>query len=1703
MNGKPKRMKRLLTFLFLLVTLQVVAQPYYNEWINYSNTYYKFKVGSTGLYRISSAVLAANGLGGVPAQNFQLFRNGVEVPIYTTQASGPLGASDYIEFWGLMNDGVPDKPLYRSPTYQHTTHSSLETDTAEYFLTVNPTGSTFHTYNAANNVAGSSLPVEPYFMYTAGAYFRDGGINPGFAQVVGEYIYSSSYDIGEFWSSADFGPGTPYTSTVSNLFPYTGGGASTPTLKWGAVGTADNSRTVEVTANGNQIGDTAMNSFYDAQTTWQVPQSAVNTGAVTIGFINQSAVSVDLMVASFCELNYARLFNFGGQSTFPFQLPARASGYLLNITNFALSGTGATPILYDLTNGYRYTAVVSGSTLSFALPGTSATTSFVLVNEDPGIVQNVTGLTPKNFENMSVGGNQGNYIIIANTILYNDGTNDGVNPVNDYKAYRSSVAGGSFNVQIFDINEIIDQFGYGIKKDPLAIQNFLRYARANWGIKPQYVLLMGHGLCYSDYIVLGEQQHNPAADQLDLIPTFGYPASDNKLSANNGVDAVQVTPIGRLSVVSGAEIETYLTKLKEYESAQQTSPNTIAGRLWMKNMLHLTGVSEPYLGTILCNYMYAYQLIIQDTLYGANVYTLCDGNASPVTQVPSGYISTLFSNGFSIMNYFGHSASTSLGYDLDNPNAYNNQGKYPVFYLNGCDAGDYFVPDPTRLTGNKTFSESYVLAPERGAIACIAATHFGIVNYLNILLNSQYTLMADSDYAKPIGILEKDALQGLVNAAPTDFFARQHAEQMGTHGDPALHLNMETLPDYDVEASQVLVNPSFVSVSNNSFSVKARFYNLGKSVNDSIYVLVTRKYPNGTTTTLLNKKIAGILYSDSISLVVPIVATRDKGQNYITVTINATNSVPEVTTMNNSVTTGVYVYEDDAEPAYPYNYAIINTSTQKLIASTADPFTPSSQWEMQLDTTTLFNSSALVTKYLTSGGGELEFDPGVTYRDSTVYYWRVSRVPAAGGTYTWNGASFVYIDPANSGPGSNQSHFFQHTQSTLNGVYLDTVSRLFKFQRIVNQLAQKNGVFPTAASLGTDVETMINGNGNNIQSVCGVGTLYFVVFDSVTFNPWWNNYTGSPGRFGSAIPCGSTRENYFVYPMSSRQAAAQFMDSIPNNDYVVFFDCAGAPGYDGGNVYASTWAADTLTYGSASLYSQLKTQGFYNIDSFNSPRAFIFIYQKNAQAAFKPQSVISQGLYDKIELSVVCSNYQPVGTVTSPVLGPTKHWRQFHWRGSSLESPSTDSVQVQVMGVDTAGNVSAPLYTLGTASQDIDISGINAAQYPFVQLKLTESDTLNGTPYQLKYWRVNYDPVPEGALAPNIFVSAPDTLQLGAPMNFGIAFKNISPTPFDSIAVKMTITDNSNVTHTIALPKTKPLVSGDTVKLVYPITTQNFSGNNTIYLDFNPNYAQMEQYLFNNFLYKSFNITGENRNPQLDVTFDNVHILNDDIVSARPHIQIRLKSLAQYILITDTSSVGVSLKYPDGSVHTYTYSNDTLRFTPATSSNNTAIVDFYPAFTQQFNPNGDIYTLTVSGKDPLGNQAGSVPYNVSFKIITKPMISNMLNYPNPFTTSTAFVFTITGSEVPQNIKIQILTITGKVVREITKEELGPLHVGTNITEYKWNGTDMYGQRLANGVYLYHVVTNLNGKSLSKYTATGDNTDKYFNNGYGKMYLLGH
>ena len=109
-------MKKLLLPFLLIIGFCAEAQTYNNEWIDYNKTYYRFRVGVTGLHRIMQPALVNLGLNSTPVEQFQLWRNGKQVPIYTSQQSGTLNAAtDYIEFWAEMNDCKPDNILYRHP----------------------------------------------------------------------------------------------------------------------------------------------------------------------------------------------------------------------------------------------------------------------------------------------------------------------------------------------------------------------------------------------------------------------------------------------------------------------------------------------------------------------------------------------------------------------------------------------------------------------------------------------------------------------------------------------------------------------------------------------------------------------------------------------------------------------------------------------------------------------------------------------------------------------------------------------------------------------------------------------------------------------------------------------------------------------------------------------------------------------------------------------------------------------------------------------------------------------------------------------------------------------------------------------------------------------------------------------------------------------------------------------------------------------------------------------------------------------------------------------------------------------------------------------------------------------------------------------------------------------------------------------------
>jgi len=1705
-------MKRILLTLAIAFFALAAHAQLNNSWIDYSKTYYKFKVASDSLCRISQPALQALGLQNTPAEHFQLWRNGKQVRLYTSVATGPLGTGDFIEFWGQMNDGKPDLDLYRDQDYQLSDKYSLNTDTSSYFLTVNTVAANNLRYTQSANVITGTLTADPYFMRRVEENYKN-QINRGYAAVIGEYVYSSSYDIGEGWTSNGVFSGFSLSKEFTGLNVYTAGPPNSLSVAVSAVGDALYTRDLVVKLYNTTVTPVPnpMPFFnYKKDTMRNLPLSyLLNPNSLPVSVAGNSTNANDRILVAAISVTYPATFNFNAQKNFYFELQPKATPSYLVINNFNNNGTA--PILYDITNGRRYFGDIStAGQVKFELPAsTEPVRKFQLISQDASNMINIGAgaFTTRNFVNYANIANQGDYLIISNPVLYNNGS--GVNNVDLYRQYRASAAGGNFNAKVYNIEELNDQFAFGIRNHPAAIRDFIRYAGSSFSVAPKYTFIIGHGISYRDF---NDHKNEPQVNQLDLVQTFGWPASDILLACPPGSN-VPTVPIGRLGAVNGTEVGYYLDKMKQYEQLQASPVHTIAEKGWMKNILHTIGGADSAENAEFTIYMNGYKDVVEDTLYGGVVETFAKTSVAAVEQQQSQRISQLFTTGLSYIKYFGHSSANELAINLNYPETYNNAGKYPFMHVSGCTVGNFFTYNVNRVGGyaGMSLSEKYLLQNQKGSIGFLGSSHYGIAPFLDVYNAELYKNFSLRMYGNTIGNQIKKTIEDLGSSPGLDYYTRIHLEEINLHGDPALKINYFDKPDYAIEDQLIKFTPNIISVADNNFTVDVKMVNLGMATGDSMRVLIRQRLPNDSIRILYDQVRLSVKNADSITLTVPINPITDKGLNKLLVSLDEGNRVNELSESNNTISKDFYIFEDELRPISPYNFSIVNTQNIPFYASTANPLNSMRQYTMELDTTENFNSAFKKTYSANGVGGVIQFSPGnINFTENTVYYWRTATIPTGTSPIIWNNSSFIYL--ANGGTGFNQSHYYQHQKSTVKDIKLATDNK-WKFDVSVASVQMKNGVFPTAASQAQDYQVNVDG-AVIVQSVCATADqLGIAIFNPIGFEPVLNALSG-PGRFGSDPVCGVTKRYSFWYTLSTpaKRAAARDLlrNSIANGYYVVVMNFANANA--AANTYAEDWKQDDPG-GTNTLYHALKEAGFAQIDSFNRPRAFNFIYKKGDNS-FTPAWILSDGPTDKISFTINCNSTKASGTITSPAFGPARTWSQFHWRGNRQEaSGGADSLSFDVIGITPTGTEST-LYTVDSTTKDFDISAIDAVSYPRIKLKMFNQDKEMGTPYQLDYWRVNYTPLPEGAVAPNILFTMKDTVEQGEKIQFKLAFKNISPIAFDSLMkINFVITDRLNQPHPISIPKGKKLIAGDTLVVSYEIDTRNFPGANTIFVDVNPDNDQLEEYHFNNVLYKDFFVKGDVYNPLLDVTFDGVHIFNRDIVSAKPHILVNLKDESRYLALADTALLKVQVRYPDGSLHNYQF-GDSMRFTPANlaTGQNSATIDFLPHF-----PEDGEYELIVSGKDVMGNTAGKLDYHVVFNVISKSMISNLLNYPNPFTTSTAFVFTITGSEVPQNIRIQVLTITGKVVREITKDELGPIHIGNNITEFKWDGTDMYGAKLANGVYLYRVLTNLNGKSLESYNGRSSRldsngqattvtegvsgTDKFFNKGYGKMVIL--
>jgi hypothetical protein len=123
------------------------------------------------------------------------------------------------------------------------------------------------------------------------------------------------------------------------------------------------------------------------------------------------------------------------------------------------------------------------------------------------------------------------------------------------------------------------------------------------------------------------------------------------------------------------------------------------------------------------------------------------------------------------------------------------------------------------------------------------------------------------------------------------------------------------------------------------------------------------------------------------------------------------------------------------------------------------------------------------------------------------------------------------------------------------------------------------------------------------------------------------------------------------------------------------------------------------------------------------------------------------------------------------------------------------------------------------------------------------------------------------------------------------------------------------------------------------------------------------------------------------------------------------------------------------------------------------------------------HTLRIKAWDISNNSSEA---QLDFVVVnsTEGQLRNVYNYPNPFTTSTKFMFEHNMPNQLLQVSINIYSMSGKTLRTIRRSLTTE---GTRCDDIEWDGLDEYGEKLGKGVYVYKLsVKSQGGFSDSKY-----------------------
>lgn len=1630
-----------IAFGLFLLPLYGLSQSfdYGNDWYKAdpSRTYIKLTVTEDGIYRVTLQDLSNAGfdLSGVNADFLRVYYRGSEIPIYVSKSGSSLG---YFEFYGEHNDGAVDSIMYRDPvTGLH--KPNLQPD--DNFSIFTAESAYFLTWGNLPSGARYFSNFDPtYSLYSPEQYIRyESRLDYEPESVKSEYIRGGGGQFDSFYTlNSDYVTGEGYMSNESFAFsdPVT---VTVPTPNPANTG---NPHKINARVFGRSNSPHFLRLSLDGDLGNPVVDTTVNVSSV---YVRTYSRDYSKVITDNTDLTFEAL-----RSPVDNNNICWASIEYDRLTQFDGDSSAWIQEFGKGSKAYFRMDNVDGQDSVWIYDFKNQFRNIGLMDQGSGrvIVQNFPGerdlffTTDKAIRTPEIAaaklGQLHDPAGGAEFVII--AHRDLSASAEAYGFYRDTATVTPLSVRVVYTDEIYDEYGYG-SITPWAIKRFCKDALDNWTEKPRYFLLWGKGY-----------NRTRKATNITFVPTYGYPATDYEFVSHFNQNSTQIKPeaaIGRVNLFDNDSGFDYLAKVNEHEHTPWQS--------WMKEGVFLGGggtEGEQNAISGAFNYMID---VFGDNPFGGEAHYFQKRSSSVLLDPTTASYHDQISGGLSVIHFFGHSTSNIQDISIREAPEYNNISRYPLMVAMGCYGGDFTV-------GGPSFGERWLVAKQRGCIGYLANSSAGYLNPLRDYSRILYPKIYNSMLGMPIGDILRSSLTTYTDSL-IGIQYRNHGRQLNLQGDPAVVIYFPEKVDLEIEESGVYFTPENFTAQDDSFKINVIVENLGLVTEDSFRMTIRQRLPNGNYFYHPDNDYPMVRYKDTLTVTLNNpVGNQLTGQNFFEVFVDAKGAIDEYREDNNRVTINRVVPGNIPAILSPLEFAIVGESQVSLQASaffmTRDE---NVGYVFEIDTTDFFNSPLKASSGVLQGTATFaSWDVPFTLLDSAVYFWRVRLSDVS--PKVWGLSSFKYI--ANR-TGWAQAKLPQFEKNESQSVSIDKIQRQWTFNNFGVEYeaftrANQTFVYSINGSLEADL-ALNNVNGNGVA---------WVIIDQFTLQPTFvqQNF----GRVGFA---------------ESPNNLYQLKDAIGNmkqGDYIIVSSHF--------NPRVQLWPDDVFT--------SLATIGASeNIKLLQDGDPFIMFgrkgYPNSATEVYAPNSD------DKLIINnVLLANFAE-GAVTSPRIGPALEWDEMFWGWETVDPLPEEDAQVSIYAVRSDGVDSLFLQNLSVGT--FDLSGLDAKRFPYLRLQAQVTDSARRTPPQLDNWHVVYTQAGDAVVDPlTNFTFQSDTLYEGQDIFLHMAAKNISNVSLDSMDVLISLERSDRSRLILDTLRIAPLVpNAPSIEFEYGFNSLNkdLDGNTLLIVQLNPEEDQPEQHFFNNLYVQPFYVFVDRLNPIMDVTFDGKHIIDGDYVSPRPEIVIEVNDENPFIAVEDSNAFELYFKRGTTAATSFErifISDNRVEHIPAQMPDNKARLYFYPGKNFKL-PDGE-YTIRVQGRDQKGNASGAGEnfYEITFRVENQQSITQVLNYPNPFSSSTRFVYTITGSEMPEVFQIHIYTITGKQIKVVDLMELGEAGVGRHVTNYAWDGTDEYGQQLANGVYLYRVVYKTPGVETE---LRSEGTSSFFNNGWGKMYIM--